>query len=246
MNNFPLTLAATFAAISIAMSGSAALATTVSLTAQDVGYYQLPNPNSGGGGGTNNGGPFLFEDGTRNNFFLFDLSGLSGTLTGAKLTIAAQGSYTFNPLSVGTVTYSIYDVSSNTLNLLANRSYGPPASTPGSVSAANDLGSGVSYGSSAVTPSNGVMPTLQIDLLAGLSDIQGSLGGEFALGGSSSLTYFQTGFLWLGGGGAPVQLTLDFAEPSAVPLPAAVWLFGAGAAGLFAARRRSRRTATAA
>jgi hypothetical protein len=241
VNKFKLGLAAASAAISIAVSAPVAMASTVTRDAQGVGYYQLPNPNTGGGGTTNNGGQFfLFGDGTRANFFLFDLAGVSGTLTGATLTIGQASS---NGLQ-SAAAYNIYDVSASTLGLLKNRING---SFPGSAAAALDLAGGDIYGSTTLTP--GSVPVLNIDLSAGLGDIQDALGASFAMGGYmgpySVDSYFRSGFIWLGASNAPVTLTLEFADPSPVPLPAAVWLFGSVLLGLAGAGWRKRKLAAA-
>src|SRR5215813_7545998 len=88
-----------------------AAASTVTITSYASGFYQ----NTGGTpslGSTN-----IIEDSTRNNYFAFDLSnlsGLSGKVTGAKLTIfGGNGFFFFNSTTPPTVTYSIYDVSTN-------------------------------------------------------------------------------------------------------------------------------------
>jgi hypothetical protein len=222
------------AALSVAVSASGAAATSVTVASYASGYYQ----NTGGtpsAGSTN-----IIEDGTRNNYFAFDLSGISGTVTGAKLTIlGGNGFFSFNNTTPGTVSYSIYDATTN-ISALTGHTAGASAFT--------DLGSGSVYGSTsfAVTSTTfGAMPALEIDLAGGLNDLALALGGLFALGGGSNLTGNQ-GFLWISSSFNPAaQLTL---EVSQTPLPAALPLFATvlGGGGLAAWRRRRKQLRAAA
>lgn len=202
---------------------SGAAATTVTIDSYASGFYQ----NSGGTpslGSTN-----IIEDSTRNNYFAFDLSGLSGTVTGAKLTIfGGNGFFFFNSTTPAAVTYSIYDVSTN-IGALSGHTAGATAFT--------DLGSGSVYGSASIAVISGSAPQLEIDLSGGLNDITATLGGLFALGGGSSLVSNQ-GFLWSSSSRDPAaQLTLETTPlPAALPLYATV--FGGG--GLVAWRRRRK------
>ncbi|MGC2713844.1 MAG: hypothetical protein WA366_10745 [Pseudolabrys sp.] len=214
------------AALSVAASVSGAAATTV-INSNASGFYQ----NTGGTpslGSTN-----IIEDSTRNNYFAFDLSGVSGTVTGAKLTIfGPNGLFLFNSTTPATVTYSIYDVTTN-IGALTGHTAGAAAFT--------DLGSGLVYGSTSFAATTGSSPQLVIDLAGGLNDINAALGGLFALGGDSSLVSNQ-GFLWSSSFlGPAAQLTLE-----TTPLPAALPLFATvlGGGGLVAWRRRRLRRNT--
>ena len=223
-----MTTLATFlvAALSVAASVSGAAATTV-INSNASGFYQ----NTGGTpslGSTN-----IIEDSTRNNYFAFDLSGVSGTVTGAKLTIfGANGLFLFNSTTPATVTYSIFDVTTD-IGALTGHTAGAAAFT--------DLGSGLVYGSTSFAATTGSSPQLVIDLSGGLNDINAKLGGLFALGGDSSLVSNQ-GFLWSSSFlGPAAQLTLE-----TTPLPAALPLFATvlGDGGLVAWRRRRLRRNT--
>jgi hypothetical protein len=214
------------AALSVAASVSGAAATTV-INSNASGFYQ----NTGGTpslGSTN-----IIEDSTRNNYFAFDLSGVSGTVTGAKLTIfGPNGLFLFNSTTPATVTYSIYDVTTN-IGALTGHTAGAAAFT--------DLGSGLVYGSTSFAATTGSSPQLVIDLFGGLNDINAALGGLFALDGDSSLVSNQ-GFLWSSSFlGPAAQLTLE-----TTPLPAALPLFATvlGGGGLVAWRRRRLRRNT--
>jgi hypothetical protein len=223
-----MTTLATFlvAALSVAASVSGAAATTV-INSNASGFYQ----NTGGTpslGSTN-----IIEDSTRNNYFAFDLSGVSGTVTGAKLTIfGANGLFLFNSTTPATVAYSIFDVTTN-IGALTGHTAGAAAFT--------DLGSGLVYGSTSFAATTGSSPQLVIDLSGGLNDINAKLGGLFALGGDSSLVSSQ-GFLWSSSFlGPAAQLTLE-----TTPIPAALPLFATvlGGGGLVAWRRRRLRRNT--
>ena len=172
----------------------------------------------------------IIEDSTRNNYFAFDLAGLSGTVTSAKLTIfGSNGLFLFNSTTPATVTYSIFDVSTN-IGALTGHTAGAAAFT--------DLGSGLVYGSTSFAATTAASPQLVIDLAGGLNNINAALGSLFALGGGTSLVSNQ-GFLWSSSTLDPAaQLTLEFATP----LPAALPLFasGLGALGLLGWRRKRK------
>ena len=211
------------AALSFAASASGAAAATV-INSYASGFYQntgaTPSP-----GSTN-----IIEDSTRNNYFAFDLAGLSGTVTSAKLTIfGSNGLFLFNSTTPATVTYSIFDVSTN-IGALTGHTAGAAAFT--------DLGSGLVYGSTSFAATTAASPQLVIDLAGGLNNINAALGSLFALGGGTSLVSNQ-GFLWSSSTLDPAaQLTLEFATP----LPAALPLFasGLGALGLLGWRRKRK------
>jgi hypothetical protein len=222
-----MTKPATFlvAVLSVAASASGAAATTV-IDSFASGFYQ----NTGGTpslGSTN-----IIEDSTRNNYFAFDLSGVSGTVTSAKLTIfGSNGFFIFNSTTPATVTYSIYDVSAN-VDALTNHTAGLASFT--------DLGSGTVYGSTSIAVTSttfGSMPQFVIDLSGGLNDINAALGGLFALGGGSNLVSNQ-GFLWSSSSANPAARL----ELETTPIPAALPLFATvfGGGGLVAWRRRRK------
>lgn len=171
----------------------------------------------------------IIESDFFNNFFTFDLAGLSGTVTGATLSIFANGRY---QTTLDQVTYTVYDASSD------------PATTQGATAFA-DLGSGTVYGSTTIlTPgASGAMPRVDIELSGALADLTAGLGGIFHLGGTSDLPRGNS-FLWLSSNNPePVaQLSLSFA-PAPIPLPAGLPLLLAGFGALaLAARRRAART----
>ncbi|WP_146746324.1 hypothetical protein [Rhodovulum viride] len=201
---------------------ASAQASVVTLDAYDSGYYSnrgaTPDLNS------------IIEDQTRNNWFAFDLSSIAGKVTGAVLTILADGRYASG--STTSATYTLYDVSTD---------IGALTGGTGGAGAYTDLASGTIYGAASIALPNGggVMPEVSVDLTGALDDINAALGGLFAMGGTSDLGANQ--YLWISSN-AEISARLDL-EVAPVPLPAALLPFGtalAGLGGLGALRRRSR------
>ena len=199
------------------LASTTAHAASVEVYAYDTGWYQ----NGFHSTGNENIAVGL---GGYNNFFAFDLSTVTGTVTSATLAIAANGS----PLNTNpSVTYNVYDVTTDIGSLVAGT---------GGAAAQTDLGSGTLYGSTTITALSGnPMPAVTVGLAGGLTDINAALGGLFAVGGASDAT----SYLWGSSNGVGnVKLVLEI---GAVPLPAAFPLFLAALGGLgIAARRRKR------
>jgi len=165
------------------------------------------------------------------NFFIFDLSGVSGPVTSATLRISTRNFSSADP----TETYTVFDVSTSPTSL---------AGGTGGVGAFNDLGSGVSYGSRIYSePDQGLLRDILLNASA-IAAIEGSLGGNFALGGAvtslSGLHDFEAIFGELANDPGTVSLVLETGRMSAVSEPASILLLGAGLAGL--AARRYRKT----
>ena len=114
-----------------------------------------------------------FEGGTAymyNSYFIFDLSGITGDKTGARLRLELEN-YVSGDLSE---TCSVYDVSTDAATL--------EAVGTGQTSIFNDLQSGNVYGTFEVE-SGDVGSIIEIPLSAGaISDINSSAGGTFAVG----------------------------------------------------------------
>ncbi len=208
------------AIVSFAALCSTASAATVDVQSFNAGWYS----NTGATPDLTN----IIDDSTRNNYFAFDLSGISGTVTAATLTIFGGNGNT-NAAGASGVTYSVFDVSTN-VTALTTRS--------GGIAAFNDLASGLLYGSTLLSlPAGfGAMPEVVVDLAGGLGDINSALGGFFAVGGTGNQT---SGFLWISSN-QPVaaQLSLTVA---AVPVPAALPMMLGGLAALLVWRRRRAR-----
>lgn len=200
------------------------------------------------------------------SFFLFDLSSLSGTVTSATLhlwdstpTPAPPNYLGYNSLDT-TETLNIYDVSSALSNFAIG--FGTNANDAGGISTFGDLGTGTVLGTVTVTKAgSGVGSYVDVSFnSAGLSALQGALGGKIVFGGALGSLSGNTALDelmfsgWSNNGAANVcgttlcpdgtHVQLQLEGVSAVPLPAAFWLLGSAlaSAGCFARRRRAAAT----
>jgi hypothetical protein len=139
-----------------------------------------------------------------NDYFVFNLASVSGTINSAVLELIQppSGVNHNNGFSGANATYTNYDVSTTIANLTS-------ATPTGGASIYTDLGTGTSYGSSGVsTASNGTTVNVTLNAAA-RSAIQAAETGSFAIGGT---------------------LTTNVAT---VPLPAALPMFLAALLGMF-------------
>jgi hypothetical protein len=147
--------------------------------------------------------------GLMNNFFVFNLSNVSGSITSAALSI---GNPPFGYVPSGqTDIYSNYDVTTPISTLIMSQS------GSAGISIFNDLGTGILYGSVALSlADNGTQINIPLDSAA-IAAIEGAEGESFAIGGTLST----------------------------VPLPATLPLFatGLGAMGLISWRRKRKAVA---
>jgi len=105
-----------------------------------------------------------------NSYFIFDLSGITGDMTGARLKLELQNYYGIDPSE----TFSVYDVSTDAATL--------EASGTGQTAIFDDLQTGNVYGTFEVT-SGDVGTIIEIPLSASaVSDINTAAGGTFAVG----------------------------------------------------------------
>ncbi|HEV3024661.1 MAG TPA: hypothetical protein VGX76_19430 [Pirellulales bacterium] len=116
-----------------------------------------------------------------NNYFTFNLAGLTGNVLGARLVVGqGTGSGAAGAGPAIDVCYSLYDVSTRPTTLSDES-----ASWNGTIY--NDLGSGSNFGSFSLnTGSSGGTDTLALNS-AGLAAINGAEGGFFSIGGSLNL-----------------------------------------------------------
>jgi hypothetical protein len=218
----------------LALAAPAVADTSVTLNATNQGRFSSLGQHSGTSGIYNVGtlGLTSFR-----NFFTFDLSSVSGTVTGATLTVpntscGASG-------GVASTTYELWDVTSSADDLAASDAV---LSAAGQAVFA-DLGTGTSYGSTPVAASPAAVSVpLGADGLAALQAATGS--GFFAIGGSYSST---TNSLFLSSTFACVPtLTVSVADVVDTPMANGQVLVGvAGLAllvvgGTFVVRRRGR------
>lgn len=217
-------------------------AEALTIGAFDNGWYR----NDGSHTSTNPN--ILVSDSTTsatNNFFAFDLSAVSGTVTYAALKIyGGNGNYLG---ADATENYEIFDFGGDIDDLISGA---------GGTAAFGDLGSGTSYGSLFMsTPGGfGAMPTLSFLLptaaLIGINAAISGSDGRFVIGGtSSSLTPNQS--LWHSSSFASAAeleiLVLPGSEHDTphISAPGGLSALIAAAVPLALARRARRRRATA-
>jgi hypothetical protein len=137
-----------------------------------------------------------------NDYFVFDLGGVSQEITSAQLTLSNSFGYV-SPDPSETINFS--DVSTP-ISLLE-------ASGPDQFGIFNDLGTGTSFGTQTVTDgTDPVTTTLNAD---GINALTASLGGQFAIGGSLTTISgpdSQLLFTFSGSPGDLRQLTLTLAQ----------------------------------
>ena len=199
----------------------------------DAGAHTPTNPNYTTG--------FVSNLGELRSFFTFDLAGVTGPITSARLllrNVPFFGSPYNSPDP--TETFSLFDVLTPTAAL---------TSGTGGLAAFEDLGTGVEYGTRVISPAdNGqlVMVELNGNGVTALNAAAGG-GGTFVLGGAlttigqdamgNRLT--QSVFT---GTTAASTVSLEF-EVAAVPEPTSLALLGLAAVGAFGGARLKRRSA---
>lgn len=181
---------------------------------------------------------------TFNDFFVFDLSTVSGPITSAVLSV-------FNPAcsivcgyqsQSRTETYTVFDVSTPIGTLEANHTGVGSALAPAIF---NDLGSGTIFGSRTVSAAdNGTMVDIVLNHDA-IVAINANLGGRIAFGGSLTSLFNNLSppeEMFAAGGNSPGDQRLLFLNlaPASVPEPRSVLLLGTVALGLLGLRSKSR------
>lgn len=171
------------------------------------------------------------------NFFVFNLGAGLGDVASAKLRLNTSTS-----TADSSRIYTLYDVLTSVSTLVTAH----PDALPLDPSIYADLGSGVSYGSrTGPFPSNSV---IDVDLSAAAITALGAASGMFAFGGALDepldvgqnlfgdfVTFFNPQLIY--------ELAEIEEEPSVVPEPATLAMWGVGAFGLAFARRRKLRAA---
>jgi hypothetical protein len=170
------------------------------------------------------------------SFFVFDLSGVTETITSATLKL-------WNPSSPpnteagfsspdASETLALYDVSTSTASLTGGT---------GGVSAFTDLGSGTSFGSTTISAAdNGSFVTITLNASA-LSALN-SAGGLFSIGGALTTlsgSSNQNAFLWTHE--FPVASTLELETTTALPTPGTLALFGISFVSMLVNLRRRKK-----
>jgi hypothetical protein len=154
---------------------------------------------------------------TYRNYFVFDLSGVTGTITSATLRLDSG-------LVSGTPTYDVYDVTTDVGTLMATHASGTTATNIHS-----DLGSGDFYGSGMITGAHTIHDFV---LNSSAFSSMNAATGLWALGGrnnDSSYTFWGTN------SSLTRQLII---ETSSVPESSTLALFGLGLLALGLKRRK--------
>lgn len=242
-------------ALTVGVAGAAEAASYSFSTGESPFYPADPNNQfssdlnqgwwSNGFGGINDNPNVVAGDTTNylyRNFFTFDLSSLS-LAANEKIVGASLSGFTYSVEVAGGPfeTYALYDVSTDAATLNLNQGV--------NLAIYEDLGTGDSYGSRNffTTDSNSEF-SMDLNEFA-FEDILAAQGDFFSLGGAI-LTLDDSGFReWVFGfsSGDPRAYTLNIeTQISAVPLPAAFPLYGAGLAVLgFLGWRKKRQAAAA-
>jgi hypothetical protein len=210
------------------LSSSASKAGTVILNATDSGQYSF-DPLSGEASHDPSNENYLAGHGgsivESRNFFVFDLSGVIGPITGAELRL-------FNP-SIGydspfpTETYAVSGVSTP-IPVLEAGGFGS-----GLVPIFNDLGSGTNYGSRVMSAADsGTVVSISLNSAA-LDDLNRA-NGLFAVGGAVTTLHPSSPIEWVFGfSGSPTDTRqLVLTATGFIPEPSSGLLFVIGIAGM--------------
>jgi len=169
-------------------------------------------------------------DGTeRRNFFVFDLSGVSGLIVSAQLALVNPSTGFASP--TGAETYGVFDVTTALASLTAG--------TAG-VGGFADLGGGSSYGSYAATAADN-STTIQFSLNGtALADLNTAIGGLFGIGGAITTLdgVDNAEHLFSSSGSGPFETRLILVTQPIVPEPSSLVLFAMAGACLIGVRRR--------
>jgi hypothetical protein len=248
MNTFTLR-PATLAAPVLACIFSAGVQADTTLQAVGGGWFSnagehiAQNDNYVVGGG--------LDGYTRNNYFLFDLSGVSGTITAATLKVynpsaPASPGFPFGYTSgAPSETYTLFDIAAPFYSVpLPSGNYvaGYGQGSPTGQAIFNDLGSGTSFGSTTVSlADNGRYVEISFNS-AGLAALNAGTG-IFGVGGSittldnllNAESLFASAFLSTVGPNVPLLAITSVPEPSETLL----FLAGLGLVGWAVRRRRT-------
>ncbi len=224
---------------------------TVNISAYSRGYFDDLGWNNVFNTDANDYHVGITSNGNQNNYTLYDLSAFSGMeviSASVKYYQNGSGKYWY-----GADTLALYDISTsidlvdNAYNVSSSFTTTYPNITGQSIY--NDLQSGVVLGSTSVI---NTYPSAQwINIVfnsAGLADINTYIGSLYGIGGTCTTCLANsTGqgnddyLLGFSSEDGQAILTLELqALPAAVPVPAAIWLFGSGLLGLIGVARHKK------
>jgi hypothetical protein len=213
----------------LALMVSSASASTITISTVQEGWWDSTGSHTGANLNYGAGDDASGTD--HHDFFVFSLSGVTGTITSATLRIFnPNGGYSSPDLSE---TLGFFDVSTSIAALLATGA--------GQVAIYNDLGTGVSYGSRSVSAADNNTFVSQSLNASAIAAIQSALGGSFAVGGALTTLNQPANVegIFLFSNGQANQLVLEVTD--VVPEPTSVILLATGL--IACAQRRIRRQA---
>ena len=211
-------------------------ASIITLSALDSGWYDADGTHEP----TNtNYAAGLFESEEYRNFFAFNLPSVTGPIVGAEFRVDVQHYWSQEPNE----TYTLFDVSTPFPDLVAGGSVADGSERPDIFS---DLGTGASYGSRVIAPSD-AYTTISIGLNANALTALNtgptffSMGGALVTQGGSSSLFLVSGSNVLT---RELVLTIGTPPPPHMPEPSTLFLFSAGALGIvIIGLKRRRQTA---
>jgi hypothetical protein len=227
MNQWPLGVARLLLGVAIlGMTAASARASTITISTIQHGWWDSTGRHT-----ATNLNYATGDDATgldHRSFFVFDLSGVTGTISTATLRFNPPSGYNSpDP----TETLSFFDVTTSSATLLATG--------VGQVVIYNDLGTGVSYGLRSVSPADNNTIVTQLLNAAATAAIQAALGGSFAVGGALT-TLNQPARAEVMFSFSNLQATELVLEVTEVPEPTSVLLVATGVVAVARRRRRSR------
>lgn len=181
----------------------------------------------------------LFESQEYRNFFAFKLPSITGPIVSAEFRVDVQHYWSQDPNE----TYTLFDVSTPVPDLVAGGSVADGSERPDIFS---DLGTGASYGSRVIAPSD-AYTTISIDLNANALTALNtgptffSMSGALVMQGGSSALFLVSGSNVLT---KELVLTIGTPPPPHMPEPSTLFLFSVGALGIvIIGLKRRRQTA---
>lgn len=224
------------AIVSALTFGSAASAAVIDITPYSRGCVDSNASFGCGDSGTASGnfytGNTLGTVGLLRSFFLFDLSGVGGTIVSATLSFG-----------LGNLGYNSTDASEGVgFFEISASSVGKLESSTQDASTYSDLGTGINLGYPSFTNAMENSTVTNVLTPLWLSALNGASGGKFGLGGSL-ITFGGNGEEGVFGGstGQQVKLTITTRDSGVIPLPAGLPLLLSGLGGLALLRRSRRR-----